>query len=94
MIRMRLVEQHRADFGKSEGSPVKIAKRPYPLLLSQEFGAGGDIRDQQIEQVERVIQGFRCIGISKCHQGRGPPVLRHPRNICRPTHCRIAGERF
>ena len=46
----------------------------HPLFLPQGFGTGGNVRDQEIEKVERVIQGFRFIGMRKRDQGGDPPV--------------------
>src|SRR4029434_7439225 len=94
LIEMRIVEQNRADFSQGEGRLVKIAKRPYPLFLSQIFCADSDIGDQHIKQVERVIKSCRCIGIGKCDQSRDAPVLGHTSDVWSPSRGRITGERL
>ena len=84
-----LVEQNEADIGKLEGGLVQIMQGAQAFLHAQAFGAGGDIGDQQIEQVQGVVEGFRLVGIGEGNQRCPAPLIRHASDAGHPARCRI-----
>ena len=87
-----LVEQDRAGLAELQRGRIQVAERAEPCLFSGALGLGQQVRDDQVQQVQGVVQRRGLEGPGEGQQGGDPPVPWHPRDRRRPGRGGMTGQ--
>lgn len=90
----RLIEQNRARLPEAEGGLVEITDRAQPLLLAVLGGLRQDVREQEIQHVEGIIERCRLQRAGEGEWRSDPSILGNPRNRRGSDRGGIAPEGF
>ena len=76
-IDTRFVEKDGARLAQLQGGGIQVAERAEPLLLPEVSGLSGDVRDQEVQQVQGIVLSRGLEGPGERQQRGDSPVAGH-----------------